>query len=145
MKIFHKDADYAVRLLVYLATQDDEYRSSAELAEALGIPLNYLRRIGTKLIGGGFLSAREGKHGGVRLSLPPKAIHLLELMELFHGRPELSECTLRKKICPNRKKCVLRRRIQHIEEIVAKEFRAITIQSLVDDMSRGKTCLARDG
>ena len=135
MKVFHKDADYAVRLLIYLATQEDEYRSSAELAEELGIPLNYLRRIGTKLIRGGYLLAREGKHGGVRLLRHPKTIHLLELVELFHGRPELSECTFRKKICPNRKKCVLRRRIQHVEEMLAKEFQAITIQSLIDEIN----------
>jgi len=59
-------------------------------------------------------------------------------MELFHDDLELSDCTFRKALCPNRKTCVLRRRILGIEEKVKREFQAITIQNLLDDITRQK-------
>ena len=137
MKIFQKDADYAVRALIWLALcEEPDFVSATRLARELGLPLNYLRRICSTLIKGGYLETREGARGGVRLVRKPAAINILELIELFHGSPELSECTFRKKLCPNRKTCVLRRRLLGIGEMIAREFEAITIQTLIDDLRR---------
>ena len=55
------------------------------------------------------LETREGKSGGVRLVKKPVSITVLQLIELFDGKPELADCTFRKKLCPNRKTCVLRK------------------------------------
>jgi len=150
MKLFPKDTDYAVRVLVYLAMQENHeaavssklsergYVSTAFLSEELGIPLNFLRRICAVLIKAEFLGTREGIKGGIRLLRFPHTITLRKIIELFHGKPELSECTFRKQLCPNRKKCVLRRRILGIEEKLLAEFEAITIQTLVDDIRAEK-------
>ena len=136
MKIFRKEADYAVRTLIYLAMQDNsEYVSVTTLAKELGIPMNFLRRICSTLTKAKILATQEGKSGGVRLVKSPAKITVLQLIELFDGKAELSDCTFRKKLCPNRKTCVLRKRILGIETIVAKEFAAITIQNLIDDIS----------
>ncbi len=138
MKIFRKDTDYAVRTLISLALRDESgYISVTTLARELGLPLNYLRRICSVLIRAGYLETREGAKGGVRLIGNPVEITVLELIELFDGKPELSDCTFRKKLCPNRKTCVLRKRILGIEEIVNREFAAITIQTLIDDVRNG--------
>ena len=135
MKIFRKDADYAVRTLIYLAIRGgSDYVSSTTLAKELGIPMNFLRRICSTLIKAKILETREGKNGGVRLVKKPETITVLQLIELFDGKPELSDCTFRKKLCPNRQTCVLRKRILGIENIVNREFAAITIQTLIDDI-----------
>jgi len=140
MKIFRKNADYAVRTLVFLATQGGSqehpgYISTTTLAKELGLPLNYLRRICSKLIKAGILDTREGAGGGIRLLKNAADITILELMELLDGPPEISDCTFQKKVCANRKSCVLRRRILEIEKKVILEFGTITIQSLIDDLS----------
>lgn len=135
MKVFHKDADYAVRTLIYLAVQDrSQYISAGLLSEELALPRNFLRRICSELIRAGILQSREGAKGGVRLGKEPSEITVLQIIEIFHGSPELSDCTFRKALCPNRKTCPLRRRILGIEQIVSREFEAITIESLVDDV-----------
>ncbi|MDD3590704.1 MAG: Rrf2 family transcriptional regulator [Thermoguttaceae bacterium] len=139
MKVFHKDADYAVRALLFLALQEnDDFISATRMAKELGLPLNFLRRICSTLIKAKILEAREGASGGVRLLREPTTVNVLEIMELFHDDLELSDCTFRKALCPNRKTCVLRRRILGIEESVKREFQAITIQNLIDDITGQK-------
>ncbi len=135
MKIFRKDTDYAVRTLIFLAMRGgSDYVSATTLSKELGLPTNFLRRICSTLIKAEYLETREGARGGVRLSRKPDTITILELIKLFDGKPELSDCTFRKKLCPNRKTCVLRKRILGIEEIVNREFAAITIQTLINDI-----------
>jgi Rrf2 family protein len=135
MKIFRKETDYAVRTLVYLALQKgSNYVSTTTLSKELGLPINFLRRICSTLIKAKILETREGKGGGVRLVKSPANITVLQLIELFDGKPELTDCTIRKKLCPNRKTCVLRKRILGIEAIVVREFADITIQTLIDDL-----------
>jgi Rrf2 family protein len=137
MKIFRKETDYAVRMLIYLAMQgESNFVSATALSKKLGLPMNFLRRICSRLIQAKILVTQEGKNGGVRLVVNPGKISVLQLIELFDGKPELSDCTFQKELCPNRKKCVLRKRILAIEEIISREFAAITIQSLIDDISR---------
>lgn len=135
MKVFHKDADYAVRTLLYLAaTENANYISATALAKEIGLPLNFLRRICSLLIRAGYLDSREGAGGGVRLLRDPKKINVLEIMTLFHGPPELSECKFRKALCPNRESCVLRKRILKIEDYVKQEFQSITLASLLEEI-----------
>jgi Rrf2 family protein len=135
MKIFRKETDYAVRTLIYLAVRGgSDFVSATTLSKEIGLPKNFLRRICSILIKANILKSQEGKSGGVRLAKNPKVITVLQLIELFDGKPELSDCTFRKKLCPNRKICVLRKRILGIEKIVCREFAAITIQNLIDDI-----------
>ena len=135
MKIFRKDADYAVRTLIFLAIRGgSDYVSATTLAKELGLPMNFLRRICSTLIKAEILEAREGKNGGVRLAQKPATITVLQLIELFDSKLEFSDCTFRKKLCPNRKTCVLRKRILGIETTVNREFAAMTIQTLIDDI-----------
>ena len=136
MKIFRKETDYAVRTLIGLAMRDElPYVPITILSKELGLPINFLRRICSTLTKAKILESQEGKNGGVRLVKSPATINVLQLIELFDGKTELSDCTFRKKLCPNRKKCVLRKRLLGIENIVSRELTAITIQTLIDDLT----------
>ena len=135
MKVFRKEADYAVRVLLYLAIRGGaNYVSAMTLSKELGLPATFLRRICSTLIKAKILETREGKSGGVRFVKSPADINLLQVIELFDGKPELADCTFRKKLCPNRTTCVLRKRILGIEAIVVREFTVITLQTLIDDI-----------
>ena len=135
MKLLHKDADYAVRTLIFLALQTEEtYFSAAKLAKELGLPTTFTRRICTVLIKNGILETREGIKGGVRLLVKPESISLYDLMTLFRDSIDMTECTFRKKLCPNQKSCVLRKRMLVIHEKMIDEFKEITIQTLMDDI-----------
>lgn len=136
MKVFPKEADYAVRTLIFLALREgSEFVSVTSLAGELGLPLYFLRRICSALAKAGLLEVKEGAGGGVRLDRAPEDVNLLEITALFRDRLELSDCTFRKKLCPNRGTCPLRKRILAIEDKVKQEFEAVTLRELIDDVS----------
>jgi len=138
MKMYPKEADYAVQALIYLSMREDkeEFLSVTQLARELKVPLNYLRRICSTLTRFGYLETREGAGGGVRVIRKPEKIHLLGLIEIFQGSPKIAECKFRKKLCPNRGRCVVRRRILRIEEMLAEKFKKITIRMLINDIRK---------
>jgi Rrf2 family protein len=131
MKLLNKQTDYAVRALAHMAANPGRFVPSSEIAESGGIPLLYLRRLQQVLIRQKLLTAREGAGGGVKLARPAGDIRVADIIELFQGKVQLSECMFRKKICPNRATCILRRRILGIENTVLKEFRKISIADLL--------------
>jgi DNA-binding IscR family transcriptional regulator len=81
------------------------------------------------------VTSREGGLGGFQLNISPAKIKLTDLIRIFQGEVQLSECMFRKKICPNRKGCVLRKNILQVEKKVINEFRLITIASLKKQMA----------
>jgi Rrf2 family cysteine metabolism transcriptional repressor len=141
MHLINKDTDYAVRALLVLAGAQGEYVSSRQIAEVQEIPLPFVRRILQILVREKLAESREGKRGGVRLIKDPGMIRLSDVIRMFQGEIQLSDCMFRKKLCPNRPNCVLRRRLGVIEQKMIDEFKWITIQALLNDIQneRGQT------
>lgn len=136
MKLLNKDTDYAVRALLGLALNRGNIMTARELAAANNIPYQFLRRILRKLIDRGYVAAKEGALGGVRLSVSPEKIKLIDIIRVFQGEVVLSECMFRNKICENRTTCVLRKRIKAVERKVTSEFEGITLGALLKDLEK---------
>jgi len=86
-----------------------------------------LQQLNKKMI----LVSFKGQGGGFKLKLLPEKIHIIEIMRIFQGQAGLSGCFLKKNICPDKGKCVLRKRLHSIEESVFKQLKEITIASLI--------------
>ncbi len=134
MKVLTKNTDYAIRALLVLGTHEGEYVSARQISQEQGIPYQFLRRILQALNKHGLTSSKEGVQGGVRLERYPGTIKIREVIEIFQGKVELSECMFRKQICSNRANCVLRHEIMRIEQVVNHEFEQLTIGKLLDDL-----------
>ena len=130
MKVLTKNTDYAVRALLELSFEDERFVSAKEISDRQKIPYEFLRKILNRLIKEKIVISREGGLGGFQLSIAPARIKLTDLIEIFQGEVQLSECLFRDKICPNRRSCVLRQNILQVEKKVIDEFRLITIESL---------------
>ena len=138
MKLLTKNTDYAVRALLVLGARKGAYVSAREIAKGQHMPYQYLRRILNILIKERLVESREGVRGGVRLLKDPADMHLTDIMRVFQGRIQISECMFRKKICVNRPKCPLRKRLQKAEDKLIKEFEGITIATLLRDVRSKK-------
>lgn len=130
MNLFNRDTDYAVRALLYLARCPEAVLSVADLHAELGVPRPYLRSILQKLARADILRSHRGQHGGFQLNLRPEAILLTEVMALFQGEVNLSQCMFHGDACPNRATCPLRATIKEVEEVVADKLRLTTIATL---------------
>ena len=131
MKLLTRNTDYAVRAICYMAKNKDRVIPVPEFARELSIPRPFLRKVLQILNKKGIVRSYKGLGGGFRIVVEPGRIFLVKLVEIFQGPLRLNECTLKKVICPNRKKCPLKKKIDRIEKYMLSELGTITISSLI--------------
>jgi Rrf2 family protein len=95
-----KQADYAVRAVLELATNGSHDRLTAEqIAERRAIPLAFLSKTLGRLAEVGIVHTRRGVKGGVELNRTPANITLLEVVEAIDGPIALNQCVLDEESC----------------------------------------------
>jgi Rrf2 family protein len=78
--------DYAVRAAVELAAVSSERPVKAEaIANAQGIPLNFLENILGELRHAGIVRSHRGAEGGFRLAKPPEKVTVADIMRAVEG------------------------------------------------------------
>lgn len=85
-------SDYALRLLIFVATKPDELVTIAEVSKVYGISKNHLMKITNTLAQGGFVETARGAKGGLRLARPASAINLAAVVRLTESGSDLVEC-----------------------------------------------------
>jgi Rrf2 family nitric oxide-sensitive transcriptional repressor len=85
-------ADYALRVLLYLAANPGRVISTAEVSGAYGISKHHLVRVVQGLGRHGFVEVRPGRSGGVVLARPPAEISVGQVVR--HMEPDFNvvEC-----------------------------------------------------
>ena len=78
-------ADYAVRAAVELAAAGDGPVKAEQIAEAQGIPLNFLENILAELRRAGIVQSRRGAAGGYALARPPEDVSLADIIRAVEG------------------------------------------------------------
>ncbi|NTU57560.1 MAG: Rrf2 family transcriptional regulator [Chlorobiaceae bacterium] len=136
MKVLTKHTDYAVRALISLGMKPDGWVSAKSVSDEQAIPYQFLRRIFQELIRSGLVASKEGAGGGVKLARDPYSIRVKDVIEIFQGEVQVSECMFRKQLCSNRANCVLRHEIMRIEQMVNEEFSKVTVGKLIGDLKR---------
>ena len=136
MQLLTKQTDYAIRALIYLALNRDDFVSTSKISKSERIPYQFLRRILQILRKNDLVESKEGVAGGIRIKTDAKNIRVLDIIKHFQGNIELSSCMFRRRLCENRNKCVLRARLRKIENIIIQQFKDITIASLINDINK---------
>jgi Rrf2 family protein len=131
MKLITRDTDYALRALSFIAKAKDEIVSASDLVESLAIPKPFLRKSLQLLNKKGILVSYKGLGGGFKLKVRPKALLLVDLIGIFQGPFRLNECFFKKRPCPQKSICRLKKRIDKIERYVASQLRDITLEDLL--------------
>ena len=131
MRLITRNADYAIRALCFIARAGNKTVSVTQLVKRLNVPRPFLRKVLQILNRSALLLSHKGKGGGFELARDPERIRVTDILEIFQGPLKLNECLLKKKKCPNRDVCPLKKKIDRIEAQALKELRAITIGSLL--------------
>lgn len=86
-----QQTDYALRVLIFAAVNDDALVNIATIADTYRISKSHLMKVVMALVKGGFLASVRGKGGGLRLARPAEQIRVgavVRHMEPLH----LVEC-----------------------------------------------------
>ena len=84
--------DYALRVLVYLASTGVPTTTVASVAEAYAISRNHLVKVVHRLGTLGFVRTARGRGGGFGLARRPEAITVGEVVRGFEDHRSLVEC-----------------------------------------------------
>jgi Rrf2 family protein len=90
-----------------------------------------LRKIMQELAKNEMVESYKGNNGGFSLNRKPEDIHLIDLVEVFQGKFSMNECILNKDICPNRDSCILKNKVEEIEDDVKSRLESINLKSLM--------------
>lgn len=134
MRFITRDTDYALRALTFMAgalkRENKKIVTVEDILKEEKLPRVFLRRILQKLAEKGILASYKGKTGGFSFSKPPKTITLADVIVVYQGEIDLTNCFLQGKICPNRAKCKVRKKMKAINANVIKELAGINIEEL---------------
>ena len=84
--------DYSLRLLMYVAVNNNRLVSIREVSEVFDISRNHLMKIVHGLGKGDYLDTVRGKNGGFRLARAPEDINIGDLVRYTEEDMALVEC-----------------------------------------------------
>ena len=99
-------ADYAIRVMVHLATLPRDARESLlSIAKATGSPESFLSKVLQALTRARLVSSRRGQSGGFQISLRGWQASVREVIEAIDGPLTLNVCLNGGRSCPRKPWC----------------------------------------
>ena len=84
--------DYALRMLIYVATRRDGTCTVNDVAQAYNLSRNHLLKVAQTLRDLELVETTRGRAGGIRLARPPEAIAIGALVRATEEEFSLAEC-----------------------------------------------------
>lgn len=105
--ILNKTTEYALTILGFMATRNENMYSAEHLHQQLNIPRRYLRRLLTDLASHGFLKSISGRNGGFAFARDLKEINLAMVIKELEGFDGINTCILGFRCCITDKPCIM--------------------------------------
>jgi Rrf2 family iron-responsive transcriptional regulator len=87
-----KQTNYAVRMLMYCAANNEQLSRIPEIAKAYGVSELFLFKILQPLNKAGLVETVRGRNGGVRLGRPADKITLFDVVKVTEDSFAMAEC-----------------------------------------------------
>lgn len=103
--MFSQTTEYALRTVVWVASQQGAPRTTQQIAEATRVPVGYLAKVLQMLGRAQLLNSQRGIKGGFTLARPPDEISALDVVNAVDPIRRIERCPLglashREKLCP---------------------------------------------
>lgn len=103
-----RKTDYALRMLAALVRDPEGVVSVRSAAQDNGVPYSFARSIQHDLVNAGMVESLRGSKGGMRLSVDPAKVSLLQVVEAVQGPLMLASCAFAGPdggVCPRAREC----------------------------------------
>ncbi len=124
-----KTTEYAIRILCFMASNEDKIHSAKSILEKIKIPQKYMRRIMTDLSKNNFIQSTHGREGGYRFLKSPDSIFLSDIIEAVEGMEKYVGCILGFNECSGSNPCAMHNSWVDTRE---KLFQTLTKTNLSD-------------
>jgi len=133
--VLNQATDYALRMLLFLAKQDNYYFVDATfISEEEKIPKRFLFKIARDLIRVGMIKSIRGKNGGFMIWRNPEEITLYEVIEAIEGPILLNKCLIDSNKCNKNAavRCFLRKELEKSRNGLIHKFQSINLKMLLE-------------
>lgn len=138
-----KFSDYALRIVMHLASSPDQLLSTRQLAEIHDAKFNHLSKVTGWLVSHGYAESLRGRGGGLRLAHAPGDLSLGMLLRQLEEDKPLVECMGRDRSqCRLSPACGLSLALQTAQEAFFQALDPITLDS-VAKLSPGMLALLK--
>jgi Rrf2 family nitric oxide-sensitive transcriptional repressor len=128
--MFSQTSEYALRVIVYLASLDGKQATIPQIADATRTPEGYLAKVLRNLALAELVRSQRGPQGGSVLARPAREITVLDVIQAVDPIQRITTCPLGIKghgvnLCP------LHRRLDQAIAMVEDAFKKTSIAELV--------------
>ena len=134
--------EYALRIVVQLASQRARPLTIPELARTTRIPTGYLAKVLRQLARAGFVHSQRGPNGGSVLIRDPQELTVLDVVQAVDPLQRIEVCPLGLRT-HGANLCPLHRRLDQAIATVEAAFRASTLAEIARD-PKGSQPLCED-
>jgi Rrf2 family protein len=131
---FTKQVDYGLMAMQYVAEhQGDAPVGVKRIADQFGIPAELLAKVLQRLAKGGLMVAQSGPRGGYRLTLPPSAVTVGQVVRVLDGPLAIVSCMAHHGDCVQASRCTLRNPARRLQAAVNDLLDTMTLAELAGD------------
>jgi Rrf2 family protein len=134
--MFSQTAEYALRAVVYLASQEGAPRTTQQIARATQVPTGYLSKVMQGLGRANLVQSQRGLHGGFTLTRAPAELTVLDIIQAVDPIQRIRSCPLGLKGHINL--CPLHRRLDLAMKLVEEALRKSSIAELLAEPERAR-------
>lgn len=132
--------EYAIHGLVYLDRASGEQPVLLEeIASAIKVPKEYMRKIFQRLTRKHLVVARRGARGGYRLSRSSAELTLRDVMEAMEGSMPLYRCLRLQRQCGLSPGCPVQRTFDLAGQKMAEVLQSVSIRDLAREIKENRS------
>ena len=132
MLVLSREADYAVRLVVHMATARERRFQGKELAAAEHVAESFVFKILQQLVKQRLVRSFRGIRGGYQLAVDPARLTLYQLVETLEGSFGLNLCVVPGVGCEVQSCCA----VHEVWALAQKRVRTVLEGVTIEDMAR---------
>ena len=135
--MFSQTAEYALRVVAYLASLEGNAATTKQLAASTRVPEGYLAKVIRSLNVAGVVRSQRGLHGGSLLARPPEEVTVYDVVNAITPIQRIRTCPLMIR-AHGTALCPVHRHLDDAIAMVEKALRGSTIADLLSKPSRNK-------
>jgi Rrf2 family nitric oxide-sensitive transcriptional repressor len=121
-----------MRVLIYLALRTGGWVTIRQISDSYGISRNHLMKVVSVLTRLGYVAARRGPGGGIKLARPADEIRLADVIQDMEDDMDLVECFCSDGQCAITARCQLKVILCEALAAYLERLESYTVQDLVE-------------
>jgi Rrf2 family protein len=133
-----READYAVRCILFLSQETDRVVSANEISESMRVSKTFLAKILQRLSKSKIVRSTQGIAGGFELVNKPGKVNVLEVIEAIQGPTAVNVCAVDEHSCDRSDTCPIHPVWVELRENIEKRLKKESFAKLVTRKQKHK-------